>query len=257
MSPSQPTPWEIFLGEAAAVGLNLCYVVRRPPIDAAFHKRIENQKHSPGRFIPPESHLPEYKSAILLGSGGREFWEAFQAAPEATDGRPDPLDRFAVRQVEGLGDKLRGQDPHLVTAYPFHHTRQIIPFLALIEHTGLSGPSPFGVSVHPQYGPWFAWRGLVLSQIDWPDTPMPTDNPCLSCAQDRAPPCLAACPAEAAQITGLVWEKCLTMRKQDTPCQRACAARAACVIAPEHQYGPLQTAHHAAASYREIKKMEL
>jgi len=47
------------------------------------------------------------------------------------------------------------------------------------------------------------------------------------------------------------------MRKQDTPCQRACAARAACVIAPEHQYGSLQTAHHAAASYREIKKMEL
>ena len=238
--------WEIFQQAAARLGLNLPVVVSRSTVQPTL------DGYSQAGLLLPERYHSTYRTILLLGAGGRGFWEQFQAAPEAHDGLPDPLDRFSVRQVDSLAAIVRSWDPTAVSAFPFRHPQQVIPFQALVSHTGLTRPAPFGVAIHPIYGPWFAWRGLILCELEWPETSGLETSPCHRCSA----PCLQACPAAAARPEGLIWERCLQERRRESPCRGTCASRTACIVGTEHQYGSHQTAYHAAASLREIMAME-
>ena len=245
MTQERSPLWRNMVNMAQAIGLNLVVTVTRPQAEAAFQRR------QGAGIIPPEKHLARYRTIILLGAGGPKFWETFQTSPEMTDGHPNPLDRFADQQVTALATVLQRLDKTITTAFPFHHIRQVIPFQALIEHTPLAGTSPIGIAIHPEYGPWFAWRGIILSEQDWPEKPALGDPPCLDCPA----PCLQACPVGAARLQGLEWEVCLSERRQESPCRHGCAARANCRVGVEHRYGEEQTTYHAAASRREIMKL--
>src|SRR6267143_560920 len=60
---------------------------------------------------------------------------------------------------------------------------------------GLAGPSILGVVVHPEYGPWIAFRAALILDVvlDQPGAAIGFD-PCPTC---KARSCITPCPAGA------------------------------------------------------------
>jgi ferredoxin len=191
----------------------------------------------------------------VVGSGGGELFDAFLGAPEAADGRPDPLDRFTRATLEEAARAaLEPLGVAHVELFPFvgegaGPARTPIPFQRLGRAAGLGGPGPLGLQIHPVYGPWWAYRGLVVVDTDLPAAPAPGDG-CAGCAA----PCVEACPAGAVQRSGFVVAACHARRLTAEPCRLSCAARIACVRGPEHRYAEAELAFHMAASMPRVRR---
>jgi hypothetical protein len=191
--------------------------------------------------------LPGARGAVVVGSGGPTFFDGFaRDAPEATDGRPDPLDRF-TRRVAEEAVRLALQPLAVAHAlvFPFRDTGGVphVPFQRLGRAAGLGPPSPLGLQIHPTYGPWWAYRALVVVDQALPPA-APLAHPCDGCPA----PCVAACPAGAVQPTGFVVPACHARRIAAEPCRLSCAARIACVRGPEQRYSDDELAFHMRAS---------
>jgi epoxyqueuosine reductase QueG len=195
------------------------------------------------------SLLPGARAAVVVGSGGSTFFEAFSRAPEATDGIPDPLDRYTRVVVEAAArEALEPLGVAHVELFPFvsERVRQgapAIPFQRVGRAAGLASAGPLALQIHPVYGPWWAYRGLVVVDAELPPA-TPLDDPCDGCPA----PCVAACPADAVQRSGFVYAPCRARRLVAEPCRLSCAARIACVRGPEHRYAEAALAFHMAAS---------
>jgi hypothetical protein len=220
------------------VGLNVLLPLEAAAFDAAC------APVAPGLQL--ETLVPGARAALIVGSGGPSFFDLFKReSAERRDGLPNPLDRFTRAVVErtaraaleplGVGYALRF--PFLVASGPH------IPFQRLGRAAGLGPPGPLGLQIHPTFGPWWAYRALVVL-----DTPLPALAPlgdgCAGCPA----PCVAACPAGAVQLSGFVIPACHARRLAAEPCRRSCAARIACIRGPEHRYTVDQLAFHMDAS---------
>jgi hypothetical protein len=129
----------------------------------------------------------ERGTLILLGAGPR-FWWAFCAAREATDGAPDPIDRWSTRVVGGLAECLGGQ-----VRYPFGGP-PYAPFIDWALKSGRAFTSPTGMLVHDRVGLMISYRG-ALHFDDELDIPVADGtSPCDTC-EDR--PCTTSCPVRA------------------------------------------------------------
>jgi hypothetical protein len=180
---------------------------------------------------------------VVVGSGGGAFFERFEASPEAGDGAPNPLDRFTRRVVEAavqvaLGPLAVGHG----VAFPFRGA-PVVPFQRLGRAAGLGGPSPLGLQTHPVFGPWWAYRALVLADAALPPA-APLGDGCAGCPA----PCVTACPAGAVRLAGFSIPDCHRRRLEAEPCRLSCVARIACVRGPEHRYPDRELAFHMAAS---------
>jgi hypothetical protein len=181
--------------------------------------------------------------ALIVGSGGPAFFDLFEAAPEAADGAPNPLDRYTARVVAGAA--RAALDPLGIThgvGFPFD-ARPLIPFQRIGRAAGLGGPGPLGLQIHPRFGPWWAYRGLIALDRPLPPAPPPGDG-CAGCDA----PCVAACPAGAVARAGFDVAACHARRLRAEPCRLSCAARIACVRGPEHRYRDAELAFHMRAS---------
>jgi hypothetical protein len=191
------------------------------------------------------------KSALLVGSAGRVFFERFLAATGGADGRSSPLDRFTRAAVEGAvkavlddaGDQGAEAEAGYRIFFPFVDSQPALPFQRLGQAAGLGPPGPLGIQIHPRFGPWWAYRALIVLGTALPDEPAPGDG-CAGCDA----PCVAACPAHAVAVTGFVFASCRAHRLEDPACHFACAARSRCIRGPEHAYGARQLAFHMSAS---------
>jgi hypothetical protein len=249
--PAPPPSWPDLDAAAEAAGLNLRVVVARGEVEAAFTRAARNAA-APGLRTPLALRSPSaihagWRSALLLGSAGRPFWERCRAAPGAP---PDPLDRCAEREAATLLEPLRERDPSAQSVFPFRHARQVVPFQALAAGLPWAVAGPFGVAVHPRFGPWFAWRAALLTALETPPTPAPAPAPCAACPA----PCVAACPAGAVARSGFAWEACVDFRLAQAPCRETCLAREACPAGAEFRYGAEQMAYHYRASLRMIRQ---
>jgi epoxyqueuosine reductase QueG len=193
-----------------------------------------------------ETLLAGARAAVVVGSGGPAFFDRFAArAADPDPGAPDPLDRYtravveeAVRAaLDPLGVAHVERFPFLAQAGPH------LPFQRLGRAAGLGGPGPLGLQIHPTYGPWWAYRALVVVDAPLPAAAPPGDG-CAGCDA----PCVAACPAGAVQVTGFLVPACHARRLVAEPCRLSCAARIACVRGPEHRYRDEELAFHMAAS---------
>jgi hypothetical protein len=188
------------------------------------------------------SLLPGARAALVVGSGGRAFFDGFTRA--AADARPDPLDRYTRACVQRAAQAAL--DPlgvaH-VELFPFVDETVVVPFQRLGRAAGLGGPSPLGLQVHPVHGAWWAYRALVVLDAELPSGP-PLGDGCAGCPA----PCVAACPASAVQRGGFSVPACHAHRLAAEPCRLSCAARHACIRGPEHRYSDEQLAFHMAAS---------
>jgi epoxyqueuosine reductase QueG len=126
--------------------------------------------------------------------------------------------------------------------FPFG-VRPLIPFQRLGRAAGLGAPGPLGLQIHPTFGPWWAYRALIVLARTLPPVAAPGDG-CAGCDA----PCVAACPAAAVTRGGFEVVACQARRLVAEPCRLSCAARIACVRGPEHRYREEELAFHMRAS---------
>jgi len=181
--------------------------------------------------------------ALIVGSGGPAFFDRFDREPEALDGAPDPLDRYTERVVaRAAGEALDPLGVAHVAHFPFG-ARPLIPFQRLGRAAGLGGPGPLGLQIHPTFGPWWAYRALIVLERPLPLVAPPGDG-CAGCDA----PCVAACPAGAVTRGGFDVVACHARRLVAEPCRESCVARITCVRGPEHRYRDEELAFHMRAS---------
>lgn len=190
---------------------------------------------------PSDGAPPGTGTLILLGPDEPRFWSIFQAAPEASDGAPDPLDRWSKRVIGALAARWRGAALFPSDGPPWP------PFLHWAQRSGRAFPSPLGLLVHDAAGLLNSYRGALALRETLP-LPAPPPAPCPSC-EDR--PCTTACPVGALR-TGAPYDVAACQRHLHSDAgaecrDKGCRARRACPLSQNLQRQDAQAAFHMAA----------
>lgn len=198
----------------------------------------------PADDVPPLGGGTPAATLLLIGNAGAAMWQSFSAAAERSDGRPDPLDRWTRETVEGIAGELGAK-----AIFPFDGP-PYLPFQRWAQKAENLVPSPLGMSIHPRFGLWHAYRAaLVLAErLDMAATPK-FACPCEGCVSK---PCLAACPVGA--FSGERFDQSACLGHLSTPegrnCLRnGCQARGACPIGREYHYDQEQATFHMNAFF--------
>jgi hypothetical protein len=197
------------------------------------------------------------RSIVVIGNGGGALWHALKAHAARNPGwweRANPLDDFTREVVErDMAGPIRDSGLRCTTVYPFMNNGRTLSFIELGKVSGIAGPSILGVTVHPTYGPWIAFRAALLLEevLDSPGDALGFD-PCPGCT---ARTCIPACPAAAVSVdAGWDIPKCLTHRVEvEADCTPRCHARAGCVLGPEHRYPDDELAYHQMRALRSMR----
>ncbi|MGA2777368.1 MAG: ferredoxin [Steroidobacteraceae bacterium] len=182
---------------------------------------------------------------MLLGFTASHQWEFFRCSAEASDGKPDPLDRWSRRIVGLLAAEFGA-----IELYPNGRAPQL-PFQRLAARCEPVHQSPIGLLIHAHWGLWHAYRGaLVLpDRIDLPGV-APSRDPCAGCA---AKPCLSACPVAAFRSGSFDVEACVNHVRSGAgvDCrEHGCLARRACPVGAQFRYAQDQARFHMQAFLR-------
>lgn len=193
----------------------------------------------PGLFVSGQCYEGE-QTVLLLSPDEPDFWRLFTAAPEFSDGTPDPLDRWSKRVIGEWAGVAGGQAIFPSDGPPFP------PILQWALRSGQCHSSPVGMLVHATRGLFISFRGAVLVPGRRP-LPAPSHRPCDDCAR----PCLTACPADAFVPDYVVtrchdwldrpWGKdCLSIGCR---VRRACPASQGCGRLPEQSAWHMRAFH--------------
>jgi epoxyqueuosine reductase QueG len=227
---------------AARHGLNLVAAIPADRYDRAVAPA------SPRETFHSHSIQSTTRSIVLIGNGGGDFWRAFSDHAGRNPGwsaRANPLDDFTREVIErDVVPAARESGAQCQAVYPFMDGGPTLNFIELAKLAGLGGPSIIGVVVHPEYGPWLAFRAALIvdGYLDAPGAALNFD-PCPGCVPRS---CMAACPGEAVAFpAGWDIPKCLTHRVEvEADCAPRCHARAGCVIGPEQRYPDEELEYH-------------
>ncbi|MFC3614597.1 ferredoxin [Lutimaribacter marinistellae] len=198
-----------------------------------------------GAFHPARNTVRQLDSGtlILLGAGA-DFWPVFQNSPEASDGAPDPIDRWSERVVTGLADTFGG-----TAWFPFGGP-PYAPFIDWAVASGRAFSSPTGMLVHDTVGMMISYRGALHLSEEVPLEPVAGMSPCTTCDA----PCTTACPVSA--LTGSApYDLDACHGYLDTPAgqdcmTRGCFVRRACPVSQGAGRYDAQSALHMAAFHR-------
>jgi hypothetical protein len=197
-----------------------------------------------GAFHPEAEDLAPagIETVVLVGFTGNREWPAFANSPEASDGLPDPLDRWSRRVIGGLANKLGA-----MALFPFGGP-PFLPFQRWAQKAEPVASSPLGILIHPDWGLWHAYRGALAFQerLELPPLDLRA-SPCEGCVEK---PCLSACPVDAFSPAGYDVPACVAHISGPAggDCRSfGCRARRACPVGVEHQYGAGQTSFHLKA----------
>ena len=230
--------------EALTTALGACGLDVWMPLDAA---AFDAASAPVAPALRLGSLLPGARAALVVGSAGRAFFDAFARLRAADDAAPNPFDRYTRATVaEAAGEALDPLGVAHVERFPFLGASAggvVIPFQRLGRAVGLGASSPLGLQIHPTFGAWWAYRALVVVDAALPRA-APLSDGCAGCPA----PCVAACPASAVQLAGFSVPACHARRLEAEPCRLSCAARHACIRGPEHRYSDAQLAFHMAES---------
>jgi len=218
-------------------------------IRSVFHIGVDDPLQ-PVNTASPDKAGP-VATIVLVGNAGSSIWHAFSQSSEFNDGRPDPLDRWSNRIGLALAESLGAKVMFPFGGPPFH------PFLSWAKRGEVSFESPLGLSLHPEYGLWHAYR-FALGFGDYLDiegggsghqVKVDSASPCLSCKSDRCEelPCLVSCPVGAFTTSGYEVMDCARFLDQNPnhECNlKGCRARRACPIGQHYHYDEQHAQFH-------------
>ena len=192
--------------------------------------------------------LNAYRQLILIAHGGQKLWTMIQPNLAGSD---HPIDEYSTDIVTKLC-KNHAEIKDYKVIYP---SQSPIGLQSLGELAGWHHPSPFRVGINQQWGSWFAYRAVVLTDSDFQTTEKINDtSPCNTCEEKS---CIASCPGKALEKEFSL-QKCLSYRKTaDSLCKDRCLARMACPIAEAHQYPLEQIQYHYGISMKMIESLNL
>ena len=196
-----------------------------------------------GWFHPdPDDGAPDDAQTLLLfGPDGRAMWAAFQAAPEALDGAPNPLDRWSARVVSDLAHQFGAAALFPFGGAPYQ------PFQRWAERGESACASPVALQVTAGRGLWTSYRGALAFTERLTLPPRNDANPCLTCPA----PCQTACPVDAFAGGTYDVPACIgQLATPDVECQSGCLARRACPAGAALELPADQRAFHMAAFLR-------
>ncbi len=182
--------------------------------------------------------LINFKSLILIGNGGPDFWiknkNDFQN-PSLTS-LENPIDEFCKNVFLKNFDLKKN-----VLSYPLLKPNVSLLELSSIAH--FSHPSPLGIHISNEFGVWFAFRMLILSNEDLEEKiSSPFSSPCKNCINLD---CLQSCPASATSLEDFQFSPCFEYRLlKHSPCQFNCIARKSCPYKSEMTYPKEQVEYH-------------
>jgi hypothetical protein len=181
------------------------------------------------------------RSVLLVGHGGDSHWAHFTRWRQANPRVRDPLDswsRLVLSDVAGIF----GARAVLASDRPW------LPIQTWAMRAEGVRPSPLGILIHPEYGLWHAYRGVLLFDVEIPIQAVPEPiHPCRLCS---GKPCLNACPVMAVSAEAFDDRRC-----REHVCSAAghacryqgCGARLACPVGTAYRYPPAMQAFHMAA----------
>lgn len=189
-------------------------------------------------FIQAAIPLNQYQRIVLIGNGGREFWQALQASDTDT---ANPVDDFSEQITRQFAKNYLPPSAALFWLFPSQH---LVPLQQLGQLAGWSHPSPLGLGINHKFGVWFAYRAAFLTTAELPvTTTTQQPSPCDSCTEK---PCISNCTAAAVQgVNQFDVPACAAYRlAPQSPCADRCLSRLACPIAPQHRYSLEQIQYH-------------
>ena len=189
--------------------------------------------------------LSSFTQLLLIGHGGRSLWENVKQSWLSSS---NPINEYTMDTIhQYFAKELPGHELKFV--YP---SSIPIGLRALGELAGWHHDSPFRVGVNAEWGPWFAYRAVVLSNTSFiPTQANKTVSPCDTC-QDKI--CLSKCPGDALEGGSLVLNTCLDYRKQEgSLCQDKCLSRMSCPVGSAHRYTNEQINFHYGRSMDVIR----
>ena len=207
-----------------------------------FDRELQEAWDRAGIFTHPDDRL------VLLGMAGSSLWQFLKENNYLGDDRFDQFSTEASLEVSLLfwGD----ESPRII--YPGNTS---IPLQQIGRSLGWGVPSPLGLDINPQYGPWFAYRAVFLTQSLLPVTNAfrIRQSPCDRCVKK---PCLSNCPASALRSGALPdLNACVSRRIEDqTGCGLACQSRLACPVGREWRYSEEQLNYHGERSFRSLTR---
>ena len=187
-----------------------------------------------------------YRQLILIGHGGKRLWRAVKNAGIDSE---NPIDDFTIQTLEHW----------FANNFPQHQHRIVYPgqaslgLQALGKLAGWHHASPFMVGINEQWGSWYAYRAVILTDTDLaPSVPQHTQPPCAACSTKA---CLSTCPADALSGAAFDLKKCITYRKSpDSACKATCLARLSCPVGSAHRYDDEQIRHTYSISMQTIER---
>jgi hypothetical protein len=193
-----------------------------------------------GGFHPGGEEDLAAASVILVGNVGPAMWRHFPGP----DGSRDALDAWCRARLTPLAGGLGAHILFPFDGPPYH------PFITWAQRAEGLSPSPIGPLIHPEFGPWHAYRAALLFDHKMALPPPLNDHPCDTC---RDKPCLTTCPVSAFGGNGYDIPACTGHLKQPQGADcldQGCRARRACPIGREYLYEPAQANFHMAAFLR-------
>lgn len=180
-------------------------------------------------------------TAVLIGNAGPEMWQRFTAACDPQHHLLDDWSRSVLCELaEDLGAQVR---------FPFE--KPPLPFQRWAARTGLVHTSPLGISIHPEFGLWHAYRAAFAFAEHIPlPARAPSASPCDDCADK---PCLSTCPVGAFSGTTYDVPACTAhiASADGADCMDlGCRARRACPVGRGYVYDPAQAGFHMTAFAR-------
>jgi hypothetical protein len=217
--------------EPPSVGPNAAEIVRAAlagsGVEAVACSTIEAYDARAPEDFRSAALFPGARGVVVAASAGPALWRLFlertRARPSAWDD-PHPYDAFVAELLDRADVALAAAGVRYLRFEAAFDAPVRVDFVALAELAGMGRRGPFGLLVHPAYGPWWALRGAWL--VDAEVVPAP-----------RALPACEGCDAPC--VGG--WEHARSGVTAATP-----EVRARCVVGQDWRYDEDQIAYHYA-----------
>ncbi len=127
--------------------------------------------------IFPFSDEQKTKTLCLIGNGGKSLWENL---PHPIDVKTNPIDFFTQNKMQEFAKNSLNDEIEIL--YP--NDSYTMPLQKIGRAMNLCTQSPIGIDIHPEFGLWFAFRGIFLTSEEMPIFKMEkSPAPCDSCSK--------------------------------------------------------------------------